>query len=136
MAFKVVVSDKDESYQLEVDTNERQIIGLAIGDELNGDLVGLDGYTLKITGGSDKNGFPMKKDVEGPRRVRSLLTGGVGYKPKADGVKRRKTLRGNTISDDIVQINTVVAKAGSKSINDILNPESEAEEEGEAPAEE
>ena len=132
MAFKVVVSEKNESYQLEVDTNERQIIGLAIGDELNGDLVGLEGYTLKITGGSDKNGFPMKKDVEGPRRVRSLLTSGVGYKPKVAGVKRRKTLRGNTISDDIVQINTIVAKAGSKSINDILNPESEAAEEGEA----
>jgi len=136
LAFKVVVSEKNESYQLEVDTNERQIIGLAIGDELNGDLVGLEGYTLKITGGSDKNGFPMKKDVEGPRRVRSLLTSGVGYKPKAAGVKRRKTLRGNIISDDIVQINTVVAKTGSKSINDILNPESEVEEEGETSAEE
>jgi small subunit ribosomal protein S6e len=132
LAFKVVVSDKNESYQIEVDTNERQIIGLSIGEELNGDLIGLDGYTLKITGGSDKNGFPMKKDIEGPRRVKSLLTGGVGYKPKADGVKRRKTLRGNTISDEIVQINTIVATAGSKSINDILNPESEAEEETES----
>lgn len=129
MAFKVVVSDKSETHQIEVDGNERQIIGLAIGDELNGDLIGLDGYTLKITGGSDKNGFPMKKDVEGPRRVKSLLTGGVGYKPKGAGVKRRKTLRGNTISEDIVQINTIVSKAGGKSINDILNPEAEAEQE-------
>ena len=136
MAFKVVVSDKDESYQIEVNTNDRQIIGLTIGEELNGDLVGLDGYTLKITGGSDKNGFPMKKDIDGPRRIKSLLTGGIGYKPKADGVKRRKTLRGNTISDEIVQINTIVAKAGNKSIKDILNPESEAEEEAEATAEE
>ncbi len=61
MVFKVVISEKEESHQIEVDTNERQIIGLAIGDELSGDLIGLDGYTLKITGGSDKNGFPMKK---------------------------------------------------------------------------
>ena len=94
----------------------------------DGQIVGLDGYTLKITGGSDKNGFAMKKDVDGPRRIKSLLTGGVGYNPKADGVKRRKTVRGNTISDDIVQINTIVTKAGSKSISDILNPEEEAEE--------
>lgn len=128
MAFKVVVSDKSESYQIEVDTNEKQIIGLGIGDELSGDLIGLDGYALKITGGSDKNGFPMKKDIDGPRRVKSLLTGGVGYKPKAAGVKRRKTLRGNTISEDIVQINTIVSKAGNKSINDILNPEKSEEE--------
>lgn len=134
MAFKVVVSNKEKSHQIEIDSNERQIIGLAIGDELNGDLVGLEGYTLEVTGGSDKNGFPMKKDVEGPRRVKSLLTGGVGYKPKADGVKRRKTLRGNTISDDIVQINTVVTKTGSKSIDAILNPEADAE--GEDSAEE
>lgn len=134
MAFKVVVSDKGESHQIEIDTNERQIIGLAIGDELNGDLVGLEGYTLKITGGSDKNGFPMKKDIDGPRRVKSLLTSGVGYRPKAAGVKRRKTLRGNTISEDIVQINTIIAKAGKKSIGAILNPEPEVEDE--APAEE
>ena len=132
MAFKIVVSDKDVSHQIEVDTNEREIIGLAIGDELNGSLIGLDGYTLKITGGSDKNGFPMKKDIEGPRRVKSLLSSGVGYKPKAAGVKRRKTLRGNTVSDDIVQINTIVSQAGSKSIKDILNPEPEVEEETDA----
>ena len=123
MVFKVVISEKEESHQIEVDNNKKQIVGLSIGDELSGDLVGLEGYTLKITGGSDKNGFPMKKDVEGPRRIKSLLSGGIGYKPKADGVKRRKTLRGNTISDDIVQINTVVAEAGNKSIDAILNPE-------------
>lgn len=128
MAFKVVVSNKEESHQIEVDSNDKQIIGLAIGDELSGDLVGLEGYTLEITGGSDKNGFPMKKDINGPRRIKSLLTGGVGYKPKGNGIKRRKTLRGNTISDDIVQINTIVTKAGNKSIDAILNPEADAED--------
>ncbi|BBL63008.1 MAG: 30S ribosomal protein S6e [Methanobrevibacter arboriphilus] len=131
MVFKVVISEKEESHQIEVDTNERQIIGLAIGDELSGDLIGLDGYTLKITGGSDKNGFPMKKDIEGPRRIKSLLSGGIGYKPKADGVKRRKTLRGNTISDDIVQINTIVTEAGNKSIDAILNPSTDEDESSE-----
>lgn len=128
MAFKVVVSEKDTSYQIEVDDG-KQLNGLTIGEEFDGQIVGLDGYTLKFTGGSDKNGFAMRKDVDGPRRIKSLLTGGIGYKPKADGVKRRKTVRGNTISDDIVQINTVVTKAGSKSISDILNPEEEEAEE-------
>ena len=128
MAFKIVVSQKAETHQVEVD-DTKALNGLVIGDEFDGSIVGLDGYTLKITGGSDKNGFTMKKDVDGPRRIKSLLTGGVGYNPKADGVKRRKTVRGNTISDDIVQINTVVTKAGSKSISDILNPEEEEAEE-------
>ena len=127
MAFKIVVSEKELSYQLEVD-NTKQLNGLKIGEEFDGQIVGLDGYTLKITGGSDKNGFTMKKDVDGPRRIKSLLTGGVGYNPKADGVKRRKTVRGNTIAEDIVQINTVVTKAGSKSIADILGADEEEEE--------
>ena len=127
MAFKIVVSEKELSYQLEVDDG-KQLNGLKIGEEFDGQIVGLDGYTLKITGGSDKNGFAMKKDVDGPRRIKSLLTGGVGYRPKGDGVKRRKTVRGNTIAEDIVQINTVVTKAGSKSIADILGAGEEEEE--------
>ncbi|KZX17154.1 30S ribosomal protein S6e [Methanobrevibacter cuticularis] len=127
MVFKVVVSDKNESYQIEVDSNNKKIIGLSIGEDIDGALLGLDGYTLTITGGSDKNGFPMKKDVSGSRRIKSLLSGGIGYNPKAKGIKRRKTIRGTSISDEIVQINTVVSKSGKKSINAILNPEPEEE---------
>lgn len=127
MVFKVVVSEKEESYQLEFDDGNKQLIGLTIGDEFDGAILGLDGYNLRITGGSDKNGFTMKKDVTGTRRIKSLLTGGVGYNPKADGVKRRKTVRGNTIADDIVQINTVVVSAGSKKLADILGADEEEE---------
>lgn len=129
MVFKVVVSDKETSYQIETDNSvNRQFIGLNVGDDFDGDLIGLEGYSLKITGGSDKNGFPMRKDVTGSRRIKSLLTDGVGYNPIADGVKRRKTVRGNTISEDIVQINTIVSNHGSKSIKDILNNDEEKEE--------
>ena len=127
MAFKVVVSNKAETYQVEVD-DTKALNGLVIGDEFDGGLVGLDGYTLKITGGSDKNGFTMKKDVPGTRRIKSLLTGGIGYHPKADGVKRRKTVRGNTIADDIVQINSVVVSEGNKPLAEILGADEEEEE--------
>ena len=129
MVYKVVVSDADVTYQLELDDKDAKIVnGLKIGDEFNGGVLGLKGYKLKITGGSDKNGFTMKKDVSGTRRIKSLLSGGIGYHPKADGVKRRKTVRGNTIADDIVQINTVVTEAGSKSIAEILGAGEEEEE--------
>ena len=127
MAFKVVVSNKADTYQVEVD-EAKALNGLVIGDEFDGGIVGLDGYTLQITGGSDKNGFTMKKDVPGTRRIKSLLTGGIGYHPKADGVKRRKTVRGNTIADDIVQINSVVVKEGAKPIAEILGAGEEEEE--------
>lgn len=124
MAFKVVVSEKENSYQIDVDAKEtKKLVGLTIGDEFDGDIVGLAGYSLKITGGSDKNGFPMKKDLSGPRRVRSLVSGGVGYHPDRAGKRRRKTFRGNTISEDIIQINTIISKAGSKSLEEMLGSE-------------
>ena len=94
MVFKVVVSSKEKSYQLEFEDTGKDLIGLTIGENFDGDILGLDGYELKITGGSDKNGFTMRKDVSGSRRIKSLLNNGVGYKPKASGIKRRKTVRG------------------------------------------
>jgi small subunit ribosomal protein S6e len=126
LAFKLVISEGEKSHQVEVDQAQtKQLVGLKIGDEIDASLVGLNGYKLKITGGSDKNGFPMKKDVDGPRRIRSLLSGGLGFEPKRDGQRRRKTVRGNTISDDIVQINTIVTEKGAKSIDELLGAEAE-----------
>lgn len=126
MAFKLVISEGEKSHQVEVDQAQtKQLVGLKIGDEINASLVGLDGYKLKITGGSDKNGFPMKKDVDGPRRIRTLVSGGLGFNPQRDGQRRRKTVRGNTVSDDIVQINTIVTEKGAKSIDELLGTEAE-----------
>jgi small subunit ribosomal protein S6e len=124
LAFKLVISEGQNSYQLEMEAvDSKKIIGLKIGEEFDATDVGLEGYKLRITGGSDKNGFPMKKDVDGPRRIRSLLSGGVGFNPKRKGQRRRKTVRGNTISDQIVQINTLVVEKGSKNIEELLQSE-------------
>jgi len=98
-------------------------IGKKIGDELDGSIIGLKGYRIRITGGTDKDGFPMRPDVGGPRRVRILLSGGVGFHPREKppskkkkrrqlrrkkGLRRRKMVRGNVISPEIVQINAVL----------------------------
>lgn len=98
-------------------------VGKKIGDELDGSVIGLKGYRIRITGGTDKDGFPMRPDVGGPRRVRILLSGGVGFRPKEKppskkkkrrqlrrkkGLRRRKMVRGNAISPEIVQINAVL----------------------------
>jgi small subunit ribosomal protein S6e len=124
LAFKLVISEGSMSHQVEVESaDSKKLIGLIIGEEFDASLVGLAGYKLKITGGSDKNGFPMKKDVDGPRRIKSLLSGGIGFKPIRDGQRRRKTVRGNTVSSDIVQINTVVTQKGKKDIKEILESE-------------
>lgn len=133
--FKVVVSDpKSKAYQFDVTGAEaNKFIGKAIGETVNGDLVGLPGYTLEITGGSDNSGFVMRKDLPGPKRQKVLVAGGVGCSPKAKGTRRRKFLRGREIAPDIVQINSKVVGYGDKSIEDILGggagEEAEAAEE-------
>lgn len=126
--FKIVVSDpKTKAYQFDVTGNEaNKIIGKSIGEKLDGNLVGLPGYILKITGGNDKDGFTMRGDLPGPKRHRILMSGGVGDKPKSNGVRKRKFVRGREISSDTVQINTKVVEYGDKSIDTILSGGEEA----------
>ncbi len=83
-------------------------IGLRIGDRFDGSIVGLPGVTLEIRGGSDNSGFPMHPGVAGPVRKRVLLSGPPGFHPREKGERRRKTVHGNVISHNIVQINTVI----------------------------
>lgn len=82
----------------------RGLIGLKIGDYIDAGLIGLKGKLL-ITGGSDASGFPMRPDVHGGAKVSVLLSGPPGFKPRRKGERRRKTIRGNTITPDIVQVN-------------------------------
>ncbi|MDK2790762.1 MAG: small subunit ribosomal protein S6e [Methanothermococcus sp.] len=119
--FKVVVSDPKEakSYQFEIDDNT--LIGKKIGDEISGSIVGLEGYKLKITGGADKCGFAMRHDVHGSMKLRVLLSKGPGYKQKDKGIRRRKSVRGNVISADIVQVNTKVVEYGEKPISELIS---------------
>lgn len=91
-----------------------QLIGLKIGDTFDGGLVGLPGYKLKIRGGSDSSGFPMLPSIPGPVKKRVLLSGPPGFHPREKGERRRKTVRGNTITHDIVQINTVIVYSENK----------------------
>ncbi|MDD6286469.1 30S ribosomal protein S6e [Candidatus Methanosphaera massiliense] len=130
MVYKVVVSDEDVTYQLELDDKDAKVVnGLKIGEEFNGGVLGLKGYKLRITGGSDKNGFPMKADVDGTRRFKSLVSEGTGFKPQVKGLRRRKTVRGNTIADDISQINVKVSERGEQTLTEIFaEPEEEQEE--------
>jgi small subunit ribosomal protein S6e len=132
--FRVVVSDKQsaQAYQVTASgTAANKFIGKSVGDTINGDAVGLAGYTLKLTGGTDKDGFPMRPDLPGPGRRKILVAGGVGFHPGADGVRKRKTMRGREISSDIAQINAIVVEYGQKPLSEIF-PKKEKEEKKEA----
>jgi len=92
------------------------LVGKIIGETFNGALIGLPGYELQITGGSDHSGIPIRRDVHGPVKKRILLSQGPCYKPLRKGDKRRKIVRGNEITDDMTQINCVVIKFGKEKL--------------------
>ena len=123
-SFTVVVGDPEsgESYQLEADGQDaNRFLGKSIGEEVDGSAVGLDGYTLTITGGSDEAGRPLNETVAGPNLDEVLMKERqTGYKPQRDGERRRITVRGREVSDAVAQVNATVAEHGDASIADLL----------------
>jgi len=128
--FKVVVNDtkNGKSHNIQVSGHHaNSLIGKKISDEVDGIFVSLPGYKLQITGGTNKDGFPMRKDLPGTARRRILLSEGLGFKPKDSGKRKKKSIRGNTINPDIVQINMKVIKHSSKPIEDLVKVEKKEE---------
>lgn len=112
--FNIVVADPESgtTHQREADGQDaNRFLGREIGGEVDGSAVGLDGYTLEITGGSDDTGRPMRETVPGSDLKELLMTGGVGYEPSRDGERKRVTVRGREVSEATAQINTSVVDA-------------------------
>ena len=104
--FKLTISDiKGKSVSKELkDSDANPLLGLQLGNQTDAVIVGLNGK-LKLTGGSDKSGVPMRKDIHGTARKYVLLSKGVGLQDAEIGQRVRKLMRGNTISEEIYQIN-------------------------------
>ncbi len=121
--LQVVIADPKEgkSYQTKVEkTHLARLVGLRIGDEIDGIFVGLPGYKLVITGGSDIDGFPMKKGIPGPGRKKIMGKGGIGFKSNPNNIRMKKMVRGNTISQNIAQLNMKVTEYGPRNIPDLF----------------
>jgi small subunit ribosomal protein S6e len=116
--FKVIISDPETGTSKVVELEESRaapLLGKRIGETVEGALVDAAGSKLKIVGGSDRDGVPMRPSVHGGVRRNVVLAGGVGFNPKEPGERKRKTVRGNVITDEIVQVNTkIVEKPKSK----------------------
>ena len=113
--FKIIISDINtgKSFVKELkDQNAQFLVGSKIGDVLQGSSLGVNGQ-IKVTGGSDKAGFPMRSDVLGGGKKRILISGGTGFHPSIKGEKIRKLVRGNVITDDIYQINVSLLEGSS-----------------------
>lgn len=132
--FKVIVSDPATGTSKVVELEGARavpFIGRKIGETLDGAVVDLPAQKIQITGGSDKDGVPMRPNVHGGVRREIVLSGGVGFNPTKPGQRKRKTVRGNVITDEIVQINAKIV--GQPKQSKAENKEQEAKTEAPLP---
>ncbi|HET7405247.1 MAG TPA: S6e family ribosomal protein [Candidatus Bathyarchaeia archaeon] len=109
--FQLIVSDPtsktSKAASLE-GTKAQALVGKSIGEEIDGKLLGLGNVKLRITGGTDKDGVPMRFDIQGAARKRAILSGGVGFREGSGGERQRRLLRGRTVSEETLQVNSVI----------------------------
>ena len=126
--FQVVVADPDSgtTYQRDIDGQDaNRFLGKSIGQSVDGSAVGLDGYEVEITGGSDNAGRPMRDDVNGPALKEIMLEGGTGFNPQRDGERKRVTVRGKEVSEEVEQLNVKISARGDESVEDLLGESDE-----------
>jgi small subunit ribosomal protein S6e len=119
---KIVINDvkTGNSFQKEVEkTREGLLFGKKIGAEIDGGIVGLEGYKLVIAGGSDKDGTPMRYDVSGQKKTSAVIGRGCGARGLAKGARVKKRVCGNTVSQNIVQLNVRIKDYGAKPLADL-----------------
>lgn len=99
-----------------------------MGQEVSAEALGDEwkGYIFKITGGNDKQGFPMKQGVLLPNRVRLLLSDGHScYRARRTGERKRKSVRGCIVGMDLSVLALSIAKRGEEDIpglTDVVHP--------------
>ncbi|MCE7742497.1 MAG: 30S ribosomal protein S6e [Candidatus Heimdallarchaeota archaeon] len=122
LEFKLNIGDKTGKCHTKIirDAQANSIIGLKLGSKVDGNSIGLPTWEFIITGGSDKDGFPHRSNIQGSGRRKYLLKGGVGYKVPRKGRREKKSVRGNIISESSYQINMKISKVGSKNLEELV----------------
>ena len=127
---KFIINDPKtgKSYQKALEDNP--YINKKVGDKVSGSDIGLNGYELEIKGGSDKSGCPIRYDMPGFGKKKALLSSGPAVKGLKKGQRIKKTVVGNMINADIVQLNLKVIQPGSKTLEEIFPKKEEAPKAG------
>ncbi len=140
--FKINISEKSgKTYKLE--SEAEALVEKSLHDKISGKeiLPDLEGYELEITGASDKAGFTAMENVEGIGLTRVLLGYGKAMhrrprregkkkvsNPRPKGLRMRKTVRGQVISPEIIQVNLKILKEGTKKLSEIFPDQNKKEE--------
>jgi small subunit ribosomal protein S6e len=113
----LIVADPEtgKAQKVEIeDARMTSLIGRRIGEVMDGTVANIPGKRIQLMGGIDKDGIPMRPDVHGGVKTRIILSGGVGYKPSHKGQRRRKVIRGNTVTAETIFLNFKLVKAPEK----------------------
>jgi small subunit ribosomal protein S6e len=128
----LIVSDPENGKSKRVELEESRmapLMGRRIGEVLDGAVANMAGHKLRLTGGTDKDGIPMRPDVHGSAKANIILSGGVGYKPKNKGERKRVIVRGNTVSTDTTFLNLVIIERPKRKKSEISKVEKTSKEE-------
>ncbi|KII87943.1 hypothetical protein PLICRDRAFT_176695 [Plicaturopsis crispa FD-325 SS-3] len=108
---KTIDLDEEKRFRVFYDKKiSQEVAADSVGDEWKG-------YVFRITGGNDKQGFPMKQGVLLPYRVKLLLADGHScYRPRRTGERKRKSVRGCIVGPDIAVLSLVIVKQGESEI--------------------
>ncbi|KAJ4128331.1 40S ribosomal protein S6 [Fusarium falciforme] len=117
------VNGSQKTFEIDDEHRIRVFFDKRIGQEVDGEAVGdeFKGYVFKISGGNDKQGFPMKQGVLLPTRIKLLLTKNVScYRPRRDG-ERRKSVRGAIVGPDLAVLALVIVKKGEQELEGLTD---------------
>ncbi|MCL5430019.1 MAG: 30S ribosomal protein S6e [Candidatus Marsarchaeota archaeon] len=126
--MKVVYSDakSGRTAQMELPADRTvPLLNKKIGETIDGSVIDLVGYKLKITGGSDKSGFPMEKSLEGTAKTKVMKK--IADSGRQKGQYKRMMVRGNMINADTEQVNLMIVEYGEKPVEELFPKKEKAE---------
>ena len=125
-------------FDIKEEARKTILYGKKIGEEIDGSLLGFPGYKFQIRGGSDIAGFPHIKGIPGPALKNIFRSGPPGYRPRKyriekktggykiinlKGVKIKKTVRGEELSERTRQVNLIILERSGKAIEEMTEEE-------------
>jgi len=133
--MKLNISDSKSAKTYSVEADEKTtltLLGKKIKDEVDLSFIeaGLRGI---ITGGSNKQGFPMIATLDQSGSKRVLLTKGIGFRPTRKGERRKKRIIGRIIDNTIQQVNLKIIAGTTKTLEEKYKKPKEEKKEDNIP---
>jgi len=128
MKYNIANPSTGQQKVIHVDDDKinRQFNDRRMGSDIDGEVLGKEfkGYTFRITGGNDKQGFTMKQGILTATRVKILMRGRVSlYRPRRAGERKRKSARGCICGPDLSVIALKVLVKGEGEVEGLTDNE-------------